>query len=383
MTSIHMKKTFTIILFLLSIYIGGYAQKKPFQPTLNYTGDLVGNFSGGDKRDLQWMGVLDAGFLFDTELARWWKGGKFNIELINIHGKGISATTLHDLQGISGIEAGNHTLLIWELWYHHQLGKLGIRAGFQNINSDFMLQPFTDAFSCGSYQTFPTLALNYSLPNYPTAGLGISLSYQINKSWSLLTSVFNGKVADINRHNRYDLNWRLKPGKDGILSVTEVKHLSDSLPNPAHVCGFGFVFHNKEFTSVRDSSKSYDNNYTFYAFGERNLYRSSTRNAGLFLQGSYSLKNRNMAYGYSAIGITANGFLSRSHQDVAGIGLSQLYYQETPGNSVKNKIESTLEVFIKYQINKYLSLKPTFFTIVSTSRTTITAAMVEFGLTIL
>lgn len=356
--------------------------QRVFRPMLNYTGDAVGNFSGGDKRTFQWMGVLDAGVQVASDSLHWWKGGMLNVEFISAHGKGISATTLHDLQGICGIEAGNNPLLIWEVWYHQQFDKLGVRIGFQNVNSDFMLQSLTDAFSGGSYQTFPTLTLNYSLPNYPTAGLGISLSYQFNKRWSLLTSLFNGRVANISSKNRFEQAWRLNPRKDGILSIVELKCASDSVILLRYLYGLGFVFHNKNFASIKDSTKSYKNNYAFYAFGEHNFYRTPTRSAGMFLQGSYALKNRNMAYAYSAVGIVANGFLSKSHTDIVGVGLTQLYYQSTENDRMKNKTESSLEVFVKYRINKYLNLKPTFFVVASSVGATITAGMIEFGITI-
>lgn len=348
---------------------------------LSYTGNLVSNFSGGDKRTVQWMGLVDAGFQIDTDSALWWRGGTLNVEMIHTHGKGISATTLHDLQGICGIEAGNHPLLIWESWYHQQFGKFGIRGGFQNINSDFMVQPFTDDFSCGSYGTFPTLALNYSLPNYPVAGLGIALSYQFNQELAILSAVYNGRVANIN-DKTLDFNWRLNPSHDGILSVTELKHVSDSTHTLSRIGGLGVAFHNKRFASVRDNTHTYKHNYTVYAFGQHDFYRTSKRNAGVFLQGSYSVKNRNVGYGYSAIGMTASGFLSRDNTDVMGIGLSQLYYQDMVEGRVKNKIENTIEMFVKYQINRYLIVKPTFFTVISTSKTTVVAGMIELGLTI-
>lgn len=349
---------------------------------MSYTGDAITNFSGGDNRSFQYMGLVEAGLIIDTDATCWWKGGSLNIEFISTHGKGVSTEILHDLQGICSIEAGNQPLLVWELWYHQQLGKFGIRGGFQNINSDFMNQPFTDAFSCGSYATFPTLSLNYSLPNYPTAGLGISLSYEINKNWSALTSVFNGRVASIANNNRFDMDWRLNPKKDGILSMTEVKYVSDSAQFPAHMFGVGFVFHNKEFLSIKNSDKNHKNNYTVYAFGEHDFYQDKNKTAGIFLQGSYAAKNRNTVYGYSAIGLVANGFLSRSQKDVAGIGLSQLYYQASENNEIKNKFENTIEMFVKYELNKYLTIKPTFYTIISSPKPVITAAMVEIGVTV-
>lgn len=244
------------------------------------------------------MGLLQAVLTFDSDSAKLWKGSILNLQLITTHGKGISSTTLHDLQGVCGIEAGNHPLLIWELSHHQQFGKFGIRGGLQNINSDFMNQPFTNNFSCGAYSVFPTLALNYSLANYPVTGLGVSFSYKINKNWNVLTSAFNRAVSDITKKNRFNEQWNLNPQRDGILSISEIKYVSDSAQFPAHMFGLDVVYHNKDFPSIKDNNKNYKNNYTFYAFGEHDFYQSSFKSAGVFLQGSYAVKNRNMAYGY-------------------------------------------------------------------------------------
>lgn len=371
-----------IFIFFLFLSVGQevYAQRKIFKPVLNYTSDLVGNFSGGDRRTIQYMGMIDAGFTISTDSARWWKGGLLNVQLISTHGKGITATSLHDLQGICGIEAGNHPLLMRELWFHQQFGKFDVRGGFQNINCDFMNQPFTDSFSGGSYNIFPTLALNYSLPNYPASGLGLSFSYKFDKNWYGITSLFNGRVSAINNTNRYDMRWRFNPGKDGILSITEVKYTSDPAQFPAHMMGLGLVYHNKDFASVKNIHKRYKNNYTFYAFGEHDFYRDAHRTAGVFLQGSYAVRNRNMAYGYLAAGLTMRGFFSHTDTDTAGIGLSQLYYQSMEEDRFKYRMENTIEMFVKYKVNKYLTLKPTLYTIISSRKTTVTAAMLELGI---
>lgn len=375
-----LKNGIVVILCAVCICSAGYAQdEKAFLPKVSYTGDVINNFSGGGRRSLQYMGLLDVGFQLNTEAARWWKGGTFSAEVLSTHGKGVSATTIYDMQAICSIEAGNHALLAWELWYHQQLGRFGIRGGLMNITDDFMCQPFTDAFSGSSYGTFPTLSLNYSLPNYPTAGLGLAASYQINANWSALTALFNGRVADIDE-DRFNMKWRANPRKDGVLSMTELKYVSDSTQFPAHMFGIGAVYHNKRFPSIRDVERSYANNYTFYAFGEHDFYQREGRTAGAFLQGSYAVKNRNVAYGYSAVGLVASGFFSRSRTDVAGIGLTQLYYQSAEEDGVRDRTEHTIEVFVRYNLNKYVTIKPTFYTIFSHPKTVVTAAMVEFGI---
>lgn len=376
-----LKYIFAVMGFAVCLCSRGYAQsEKAFMPKVNYTGDVINNFSGGERRSLQYMGLLDVGFQLGTEAARWWKGGTFSVEVLSTHGKGVSATTIYDMQAICNIEAGNHALLAWEFWYHQQLGRFGIRGGLMNITDDFMCQPFTDDFSGSSYGTFPTLSLNYSLPNYPTAGLGIAASYRINANWYVLSALFNGRVGDIGDNDRFNMKWRANPRKDGVLSMTEVKYVSDSTQFPAHLFGLGAVYHTKRFPSVRDGDRSYPNNYTLYAFGEHDFYQDADRTAGAFLQGSYAVKNRNAVYGYSAVGLVANGFFSRSHTDAAGIGLTQLYYQSAEEDAIRNRTEHTIEVFVKYNLNRYVTIKPTFYTIISHPKTVVTAAMVELGI---
>lgn len=369
----------TLVFFLLTaINFVADAQKKYFEPTLNYTADLVYNFTGGTERSLQLMGLLDMGIMFNSDSAQWWKGGVFSFEMISTHGKGISRTATHDLQGISAIEAGNHSLLLWELWYHQQFGKFGVRGGFQNLNDDFMNQSYTDNFSGGSYNMFPTLSLNYSLANYPVSGLGFSYTYQINKSWYLISSLYNGKVADIEDGKANNIPFRLNLRDDGILSLTELKYTAAPTQRLSSTYGFGIAYHNKTFPAISDSNKSYNNNYTFYSFGEHDFYKTPNKNAGMFLQASYAPKDRNIAYAYSSIGFIMNGFFTPSHTDKAGIGLSQLYFQKTNTNhKIKNNLESTIETFIMFQTNKYISIKPAFFIIFSSEKTCITAGMLH------
>lgn len=190
--------TYLLLLCLLLTYATA-AQPAYLQPNLAYTTDIGGNLTGGSKQAFTYMGLVDAALLLDTEKAQWWKGGLLNLGLISTHGKGISTTSLHDQQGISNIEAGNYPLIFWEVWYHQQFRNLEIRLGLQNINSDFMNQSFTGNFSGSSYAIFPTLSLNYSLPNYPIAGLGLTFTYTITNHWKIRHALFNGQVNNLQK----------------------------------------------------------------------------------------------------------------------------------------------------------------------------------------
>ena len=109
------KSTF-IVAFAANIITGGvYAQNNneevvvnsPFSYEASYTGDLVSNFKGGIKTGTAYLGLANLKAGFDTEKARWWKGGQLFVNVGNTHGGEPSATLVGDFQGISNIEAGS------------------------------------------------------------------------------------------------------------------------------------------------------------------------------------------------------------------------------------------------------------------------------------
>lgn len=374
-----------LILFLLLTCAGNaLCQRGAIKPSLTYTTNLVANFTGGDKKVVRNMGLIDAAMLFYTDSAKWWRGGILNIEVISTYGKGISINTLHDQQGISNIEAGNNPILPWELWYHQQLGSVGIRVGLQNINSDFMNTSYGGAFSCSSYGLFPTLTRNYSIASYPIAGLGISASYQLTQKMLFTTGLYNGEVSNLT-DDRYNIHWKLNPSKYGILSITELRFDSYCTNSLYKTFGLGFVLHNKPFREIKNRKDEFGNyvtangNYTVYAFAEHQIFRRGSKSIGALAQISYAPKDRNACYFYSSVGIIATDLLSLPLLDKIGVGFSQVSYINNNNELYEEEYEVTLEAFCTLNLHKKVFLKPTFFVVTDSSKPCITAAMLELN----
>lgn len=368
------------LFWLLSFSI--YAQEEIrsyFVPKVNYTNDIITNFTGGDRRTTQMMGLLNAGIGLNSDSAHSWKGGLFNFEILSSHGKGMSTTNLQDLQVISNIEAGNHPFVFWELWYQQRVGRVALRFGLQDVDNEFMIHPYTSYFSSSSLTVIPTMTLNYSLPTYPTSSLGFSVLYSPKDNLRIITTVFNGKVPDINV-DRLNSKWRFRPKSDGLLFVSEVKYtytINDSRVLGEVALG-GAYNNNKTIHSFTDSDKKPKGNYTLYAFGQRELFYLKDKSIGVFSQVSFAPRDRNMAYGYLSAGGVAKGFLSSSHEDCIGIGLCHLFFQETGNNAKTNRrTESAIETFVYLPLTERFSIKPTFYTIISSPKTTIHAAMIR------
>lgn len=350
------------------------AQKRDaISPILNYRGGLVRNFSGGDALATRWMGLANVGFVFDTESARWWKGGVFDLEFISTHGKPISETTFHDLQVFYNLEAGNNPLLFWAMWYAQQFGKFRVRAGLQNINDTFMAHPKLMNFSGSSYGCYPTITLNYRVPNYPVAGLGVTFFYDVTPTVLLTTALYNGEVSDI-KNDRFNARWPLNFHRDGLFSITELKYTSGREKTYLSSFGGGYSFHSGKFPSIYNPDYRYTNNHTMYAFGEQEVMKRNGKSLLFFLNGSYSLESRSPAYAYCAAGMVVDGLLTRSHSDQIGLGLTRLYYHEFERGRI---LEDALELYWRLDVNRYIAIKPTLFSILSTGKTTITGALLE------
>lgn len=377
------EKFYRVVLLFLMVGIQQqicYARRY-LRPKLIYTSDLASNLCGGDERSIHGMGLLNAGMMLNGDSTGWWKGGLFNFEINSTQGRGISSSTLHDKQMISNIEAGNHPLLMWELWVHQQIGALGIRVGLQNINDDFMVQPYTKAFSSSSFDAFPTFTLNYSLPNYPLSGLGVSVGYRFSPRLVLMSAMFNGRVSNL-RDDPFNVKWRLDPRNDGVMTMSELKYSSAPTARLQSTYAVGGSYHNKTFDAITGDRK-YRGNFVVYGFAEHDFYRNGNKNVGVFVQASYAPKNRNIGYGYFSMGIMANGFITRGQQDKLGVALCRLNFQEqSEDNDLKLCVENAVEAFAMFHLSRWLAVKPTTYAIVSTKKPTTMVLMTRLVVTI-
>ncbi|MBN1462740.1 MAG: carbohydrate porin, partial [Paludibacteraceae bacterium] len=187
-----MKKRFWIISLLALLFLTGNAQTdssqntSAFSYTASYTGDMVNNLNGGIKTGTNYLGMAHIGLGFDTEKARWWKGGEFCIDFMNTHGDTPSANLIGDIQIASNIEAGNLSVL-YELWYKQRFGKIAVTVGLQDMNSNYAVTENGGLFVNSSFGVHTVMSDNITLPIFPITALGLNFQWQINNysNWQI------------------------------------------------------------------------------------------------------------------------------------------------------------------------------------------------------
>jgi porin len=97
-------------------WLDGYGVSLGLRETSEYFRDV----SGGIQRRGAYDGLTTITLGVDTSKALGISGGSFNVSALQIHGHGLSQSTLMSLQNVSGVEAGASTRL-WELWYQQAL----------------------------------------------------------------------------------------------------------------------------------------------------------------------------------------------------------------------------------------------------------------------
>jgi porin len=131
----------------------------PFQFSFHYKGELAGSFSGGLHPFRVYYGNVSMGIHFRTEKAGLWKGGEFLLQGPNVHGANPSATSVHDLQPISRIEARERTVL-FQGWFRQTFSHFSVLLGQHDMNSSFAVNPYAGNLISTSFGIFPSKALH-------------------------------------------------------------------------------------------------------------------------------------------------------------------------------------------------------------------------------
>lgn len=166
---------------------------------LSETSEVLGNTSGGLRRGAVYEGATLMTLSVDTAKRLGIPGGTFYVSAYQIHGHGLSADNLGNLNVASGIEGPRSTRL-FELYYDQALldGRLHVRIGQIAADGEFAVADHAGVFINAAFG-WPTLAavnLPGGGPAYPAATPGVRLKYQASEAVTALFGVYNGDPAD-------------------------------------------------------------------------------------------------------------------------------------------------------------------------------------------
>ncbi|WP_414829744.1 carbohydrate porin [Alteromonas sp. H39] len=244
-----------------------------------------------------------------------------------LEGKNAS-TEIGDIQVASNIDAGEFSKL-YEYWLSYEFASLDgvMTVGQMDLNNKFAYADNASEFLNSSMGISPTI---FTVPTYPEPALSLVYEQHLGANYSLAGTVSAGAGNDDFSDLFYMLEWRYHSDTIGLKA--------------------GGWHHTGELTAldghIEDSSEGW------YAVLEGQL---TSMPVGYYAQYGYTDKRLTEITQHVGAGITARHFLL-NHNAVTGVGVTAARLSEL--TDTQRRWETVAEVFVKFQINDALSLKP-------------------------
>jgi porin len=355
-----MKKTFYAALAIFTFVSANIlAQDKEKGPDYlsfgaSYTGDFINNLSGGIKTGSAYLGMANITAEFDFEKAKLWKGGKLFIFGANTHGATPTADLVGDLQGISNIEAGNHTYL-QELWYKQQLGKFEFTAGLQDLAVEFGNVEYGGLYLNSSFGVKSSISHNIPAPIFPLTNMGFTAKWDISDKFTWLAAAYDGTPTDFDE-NPYNIKWEFEKG-DGYLAISEVQYKTK-------LKGLDGTYKLGGLYNSREEDGEDVNIASIYANGNQKLWEQDNRSFGAFAQLGYSPSDASICDYYIGAGVNYTGLFNKKGNDEIGLAFAHEHYK----NSFSDP-ETAIELTYKYQLMENIYIQPDIQHIINPTKT--------------
>lgn len=336
------------------------SKQKAFSFGASYIGDAVANIDGGIQTGTAYLGMANLSVGFDTEKAKWWKGGEFAANFGNTHGDEPSANLIGDLQVASNIEAGNLTYL-FELWYKQALGKFEVTVGLQDLNANFVATDNGGLFINSSFGVHSVMSDNISLPIFPITALGANVRWTASEDFNWQVAIFDGTP---NSRNAFNTNWIL--GKeDGYLLVTEMQVSKSLVKGQKGTYKLGGYYHNHQY-----STDGPHDNGGIYIIADQDI----SNQVSLFTQIGISPNSINDHSHFYSFGLNYKEFCKKRPDDVIGLAIA---YAGIDKSTIGG--EKAIELTYKLSVNDNIFIQPDFQYIINPAGTGVELANAAVG----
>ena len=332
---------------------------------ISYTGEVLGNVSGGYRRGAIYEGLLSVGALFDLEKLVGWKGGSFLVSGLYPHGSSVSGEYVHDFNSVSSIDAFD-SLRLYEAWFQQEFvdGKVSIRLGQILADTEFFVSDNGALFINGAFGAIPLISHNFDAPVYPVAAPGVRVRVTPNDSFSVQAGVFAGDAGEQAVNNKRGTTWRLDDG--GAFAIAEVAYKLNGNKGDTGLRGVykaGAFYHSADFDDLKTGSPSHTGDFGAYFIVDQQLWRKAgTEDQGLsgFLRIGGCPADRNTVPFYCDTGFNYKGLIPGRDKELSGIGVSYTSLKGSTENSFSSHHETILEVTYKAVIADWLFVQPDF-----------------------
>ncbi len=350
--------------------------------------EVFGNPTGGVRQGAIFEGALLMSLAVDTEKLVSFPGGKINVSAYQIHGRGLTANNIGNLNVTSGIEAPKTTRL-FELWYEQSLadGKVTVRVGQQAADQEFITSQYGALFLNAGFgwPTLPALDLPSGGPAYPLATPGVRLKVLPNDQVSVLAGVYNGDPSDNGAGTSFRLN-------RGVFVIGEVQYALNGGEDATGLPGIykiGGWYNSNNFADQRfgyDGLSLADpegvgaprlrrNNWSIYAVADQLVLREpGTRDQGIgvFARVMGAPGDRNLVNFFLNAGATYKGIVPGRVNDTLGLGIgfARVSDRASKLDSDTNRFsgslfpirrsETVLELTYQAVVTPWLTVQPDF-----------------------
>ena len=188
-----------------------------------YTGEALGNVSGGIRQGALYGGKLEMAVSANLEKLIGWQGLSFFSNAFQIHRtSGPRDQHFMSMITISNIEAFSSTRLS-ELWFEQKFfdDRFSIRIGQLTTDAEFFISDYSRMFISSDWPTIMGANIPSGGPAYPLATPGVRWKFDANANWSMLVGLYNGDPGDQAVVNRTGTNFRVN---DPPLLMGEIQH---------------------------------------------------------------------------------------------------------------------------------------------------------------
>lgn len=366
--------------------------------TGTYSGEVLGNVSGGLRRRAVAEGLLQIDVDADLEKAMGWKGGLMHLTAFHIHGRQLSANFLGaNLMTTRDIEAAPSTRL-YSVWFQQSVldDMLSLRFGQVPMQEEFYTSTNAAYLMNGAFG-WP-VGFSANLPSgasgYPIANLGARVKVQATEELAMLVGVFTGDVAagtnvgnDAQKRNRSGTDMSVDEPPLWLAEIDYgLNQEKDAKGLPAMFKLGGLYYNGRTLDQRYDNTglllgdpnstgigKPKHGNWAVYGVVDHMLWKTpGTVDGGLgaFFRTTYLPEDRNQLHFHFDTGLTFKGPFEERDDDVAAIGLSwgrmspALAERDTDarrlGSSVSSDrdYEAVLEVNYRYAVNPWWTIAP-------------------------
>ncbi|OHC99487.1 MAG: hypothetical protein A2885_22910 [Sphingopyxis sp. RIFCSPHIGHO2_01_FULL_65_24] len=324
----------------------------PILLQVTYTGEVMGNASGGLRRGTRYLDNLDIVFEADMEKLVGWTGAQVHIYGLYNNGRSIS-DLVGDTQAVSNIEASTRALRLYEAWIDQKFGDtLSLKAGLYDLNSEFDALDAAGLFVSSPHGIGTDFAQSgRNGPSiFPSTSLAARLQWDPADGWAIRSAVLDGVPGNPDHPGRTAI--RLGHG-DGALLVGEVQ-----APLGGGKLLLGHWHYTARFDLNDGTGTGHGNSGTYFR-GEFPLIEKADRKLDAFFRLGKAAGRFNMFDGFASGGLKFSGWVPGRDKDEFGIAFAAAFtsdsYRAATGAAAS---EMAVEVSYRAPIAPWLALQP-------------------------